>query len=240
MLSNSPYPPEYTSLLISKDIIPIVIDGMKTTRDADVLEGLCGTIKNLALNFEARTVIGKYEKSIETIIKVLASDIDMAVSKNALDALKMLSEDEDIRTQMKAGDNFETIIAFMTDNIDDHDVVETGLGLLLEFAKQNALKEAGIFKFVTSGMEKHPDNQLVQYSGCRILSILPFNNEVEANVASQLIVLTSMKKHAGDEEVQTNGLCALLNICSEFLEVASSLREKKMWAVISRSELSSD
>ena len=240
MLSNSPYPPEYTSLIISKDIIPIVIDGMKNTRDADTLEGLCGTIKNLALNAETRSVIGKHQNSIDTIIKVMTSDIDISVSKNALDALKMLCEDEEIRAQINVDDNFETIIAFAIENNDDIDVVETSFGLLLEFDTEIATNEEGIFKFVTSGMEKHADNQLVQYSGCRILSNLSFKTEAEAKVVIKLIVLTSMGKHLSDDEVQTSGICALLNICSEFPQIAASLRDKRMLEIMSKSELRGD
>lgn len=240
MLSNPTFPPDHLQSILSKDTIPIVIDAMNGSEDADFLEGACGTIKNLALKAEARSAIGKYEDSVETIMSVIVSDIDETVCKNALEALKIMASDGEIRAQVKQDSNIKALITFVTENTDDLDVAEAGLGLLLEFAKNDDNINEDIFELVTSGMNKHPDSSSIQEAGCRILGSTPLKDDEQAKAAVKLILMTSMKNHPDDNEVQTCGLCALLNVCSELPGAASLLKNDEYLDILSKSELKSE
>jgi hypothetical protein len=211
---------------------------MKTSRDVELLENACGAIKNLALAPAARSAIGKHDDSVETIVSILSLDLDIAVSKGALDALKVLVSDESIRAQMKQDNRMDTVIAFVTNNTSDSAIVENGLNLLLEFAKSGSvITEAGVFELVTSEMSKNADNTVIQLAGCHILGNLLLRNEDEAGVAVGSILTTSMKSHYDDDEIQSGGLCALLNICSDHPSAAPLLRTREHWTILCKSEL---
>lgn len=236
MLSNPSFPPEYITLVLSKDVIPIIIDAMNGSKDAEFLEGACGTIKNLALTAESRSAIGKYDAAVETIMSVIVSEIDESVCKNGLEALRQMASDNDIREQIKQDENFEALLTFITENTDDLDVVEAGIGLIMELSKDVAINRDA-FQLVTKGMKHHPDSSSIQEAGCRILCNITLANVKEAKVAVELILGTAMKNHPNDQEVQICGLCALLNICSEHSDAASLLRSKDHISTLSKSEL---
>jgi hypothetical protein len=221
MLSNPSFPPEYITLVLSKDVIPIIIDAMNGSKDAEFLEGACGTIKNLA------------------IMSVIVSEIDESVCKNGLEALRQMASDNDIREQIKQDENFEALLTFITENTDDLDVVEAGIGLIMELSKDVAINQDA-FQLVTKGMKHHPDSSSIQEAGCRILCNITLTNVKEAKVAVELILGTAMKNHPNDQEVQICGLCALLNICSEHSDAASLLRNKDHISTLSKSELTND
>lgn len=236
MLSNPAFPSEQMSLVLSKDAIPIIIDGLRSSEDREFWEVACGAIKNIALNDDARSEVGKYEDSIKTIISVITSNADVAVRKAALDALKSLAGDGDNCTQIQESTELGSVIAFIKDQADE--VGQTGFGLLTEMLKtKEMINEEGIFKLVTHVMKKHVGSSSIQAAGCIILGNLHLQNEVDAKVAIGL-VLTLIEKHSGDNDIQMNGLCALLNICTENPGAASLLRDAENWAVLCRSNLS--
>ena len=96
--------------------------------------------------------------------------------------------------------------------------------------------EEGVFDVVTSVRKKHPSSSTIQEVGCIILGNLHLKNELDAKVATGLI-LALIKKHSGDNHIKLNGLCALLNICSENPGVAPLLRAGGNWIVLSQSNL---
>ena len=83
---------------------------------------------------------------------------------------------------------------------------------ILVFSNPNP-NEEGVFDVVTSVRKKHPSSSTIQEVGCIILGNLHLKNELDAKVATGLI-LALIKKHSGDNHIKLNGLWALLNICS--------------------------
>lgn len=237
MLSNPSIAVEQITVVKSKGVIPIILDTMKTSHDIDFLEGACGAIKNMAINTEAREAIGKCDGSIETIISLVESNFDTAVSKGALDALKVLACDEENRNQMKLSNGMEIIITFVTNSIDELDVVGIGLNLLLEFTRSDDMLDYGdVFHLITSAMEKYRNNSTIQEAGCQILGNLLLKNEEESQRAVETI-LTSIKNHYDDGDVQSSGLCALLSVCSDYPSTAKLLRTKDYFSVLCKSQL---
>ncbi|KAL3789146.1 hypothetical protein HJC23_012235 [Cyclotella cryptica] len=240
MLSNPHCPPDHTSLIISKNAIPIIIDGMLVNFDADFAEAACGTIKNLAVDDKARCEIGKYELSIGTIISILESNVEFSASKSALDALKMLAADHGNRILMRQNEGIPKVMTFITNHAEDPELVETGLTLLLEFAKSNdqeMVLDPAVFEFVISEMKNHQNFASIQKAGCQIIGSMPFNNEEEARVALDLILASAFKNNYDDESVQLSGLSALLNVCACYPSVAPLLRTEENWAILRESKL---
>jgi len=243
MLSNPHCPPELTSLILSKNAIPIIIDGMLVNFDADFAEAACGTIKNLAVDDKARSEIGKYDLSIGAIISVLESNVELSASKSALDALKMLAADSGNRILMKQNEGIPKVITFITNHAEDPELVETGLTLLLEFAKSNdqeTVLDPAVFEFVISEMKSHPKIASIQKAGCQIIGSMPFNNEEEARVALDLVLSSAIKNNCDDVSVQTCGLSALLNVCARSPSVAPQLRTEENWTILRESKLKSE
>jgi hypothetical protein len=133
-----------------------------------------------------------------------------------LDALKVFASDESIRVQMKQDNRIDAAITFVTNNTSDTAIVESGLSMLLEFAKSGyVISEAGVFELVTCEIRKSADNSAIQNAACQILGNLLLRNEDEGKVAMESILTTSMKSHYDDYEIQSGGLCAMLSICSD-------------------------
>lgn len=211
--------------------------------DADFAEAACGTIKNLAVDDKARSEIGKYELSIGTIISVLESNVEFSASKSALDALKMLAADHGNRILMRQNDGIPKVITFITNNAADPELVETGLTLLLEFAKSNEQElviDPAVFTFVISEMKNHPKVASIQKIGCQIFGSMPFNSEEEAAVALDLILTSSIENNYDDMSVQSCGLKALLNVCARYPSLAQLLRSDQNWAILRKSKLKSE
>ena len=167
---------------------------------------------------------------------ITSSHANVAVRKSALDALKSLAGDKQNCTQIQENAELRSVLTFIKNQADE--VGETGLGLLIEMLKtKKMIYEEGVFDFVTSVMKKHPSSSTIQEAGCIILGNLHLKNELDAKVATGLI-LALIKKHSGDNDIKLNGLCALLNnICSENPGVAPLLRAGGNWTVLSQSNL---
>ena len=250
IVCNPEVTPETVNLIVSSGLIPIVVDAIRAfSTKNDFVEAACGALTNLAIDENARAAIGKYEISIDVILSILESNVlEEDVLRSSLSALKVLAkENEENKERLVQCGAIERTLSFLDAHPDDVYLVARGFGLLIELTKnssdnsQTVMDANGLdgFDFITSQMSKHPDSVCIQAGGCGLLRNLPLTSSDQANAARGLI-LAAMKNHAEDCMIQFEGCHALLQFCSMFPSLATSLQSKENAQILRQSHLMFD
>ena len=227
-------------LVVTKDISLTIIDSIGSSSDHQYLGAACGVLANLVIDETARKQIAGYETSVATLLSVLGSSKEnVDACKCSMNALRLLAtSSDDMKTQIFQLDGINIVMNLLKPP--NHEaLVDSGLGLFLELAKENAklLFDAGGYEFITTEMTIHANLPQVQAKACQVLYNLPIVDADQVGGVVKLI-LTAMKNHIEDSTVQYEGSQVLLKYCcrfphtTELLQGASSLLGQSQYMAI--------
>jgi len=220
ILCNPAILPETIELIVSKDVVPLIIDAMgNKANDVECVTAACGLLANLVIDESAREHVGKCDLTVPTLLAVLGSGTDMDARKCSLNALSFLATGNDVNiAKIISLDGIKTLMDFLTP---PNDVVlaDSGMRLLAELTKNSkvnsqTLMDTGGLEFVTNEMANNPDSPHLQASAFRVLRNLPIGlDKVDATVH---LILKSMETHEEDSIVQYEGCHVLMSYCCRF------------------------
>ena len=240
ILCNPDILPETIRLVVSSEVAFTVVDGLsENIDDADYVDAACGVISNLAINEDARSHVGDYQKSVPLLLTILGPDTSEDAWKSSMNALKLLATGN-VDTKAKIVDHggIKKVIDYMKQQNNDVVVVDTGLGLLSELASDNRkisrlLFNSGCFDLIKEATAKHSESPHIQARACELLSNLPIDaNDVKGAIGFTLTAMTNHKLSF----VQYAGCHALLQFCCRFPESAQLLQSKRASPILRQSQ----
>ena len=219
---------ETIEMVTSLNVIPVVIDGIYSSKDEGFIVAACGVLAHLALDEDGKIAISDYSLSTKALLAALEYESSsVSVYLSTMTVLRLLVNDNDeFKRKIVEGGGIKTV-ADLSISMEQVAVVESSLELLADIVENDSahsgqLKMICGIQFVTSRMKDNFQSSIVQAEGCRLLcalatSIYPKTgvsdiNEEEAEEALKL-VMSVMKYHKNNNSVQLLSGRALLYFC---------------------------
>jgi hypothetical protein len=239
MLCNPDILPETTRLVVSSNIALTIVDELSDNmNDPEYVDAACGFLSNLAVNDDARSHVGEYQKSIPTLLSILGREITVDAVKSSMNALRLLATGNDANA-CKIVDNggIQKVIDYLKRPDNDVIAVDAGLGLLSELAHDEnisqRLLDSGCVDLTKKESMKHSDSPHIQAKACEILpKLLIDGNDIKGAIG---LTLTAMKNHK-HSRVQYAGCHALLQYCCRFPESIQLLQSKRAMPILRESQ----
>ena len=207
------------SAVSSSKVVPIIVEAMSSAdSNTEFLLSVCGLIANLAVNKEAKGVVGKSD-AIFAVISVLNTTDDVEVKQAACTALKNLAVGStDNQTKILEKGGFDALFSAIRTHPNDPLLLVLSFNLMKELCINDEdvaylIVKSGGIKIILKAMETNRDLATMQVAACGIIGYLLLKGKSEIH-APKLVkaIVTAMKNHTDASDVQIQACDALFEL----------------------------
>ncbi len=226
----------------NSQVVPIIVETLSTEDlDKGILLPMFGLISNLAVDKEAKELIGQSD-AIYATISALNAEYDLELKQAACTVLKNLAMgSSDNQTKIAESGGLEALFSVMNSYPDDELFLILSFNVMKELCMNDdeiayeIVKNGGI-KIILKAMQNNNDLATMQIAACQIIGYLLLEGKSEIH-APKLVkaILTAMKDHSEDSDVQIQACDALFEL-SQISTTRLILKKKETQGLLLRAK----
>ena len=207
------------SAVSNSQVVSIIVEAMSNAdSNTEFLLSVCGLIANLAVDKEAKGLVGKSD-AIFAVISVLNTTDDVEVKQAACTALKNLAVGStDNQTTILEKGGLDTLFSAIRSHPNDPLLLVLSFNLMKELCINDEevaylIVKSGGIKIILKAMTTNRDLATMQVAACEIIGYLLLKGKSEIH-APKLVkaIVTAMKNHNDASDVQIQACDALFEL----------------------------